>query len=466
MANPQQQQQFQTQNREAAAAAVGTEATAGVAFVASQLALALSPILAYVALKSYLPKLGVKGPKAEEALKLALEQAERFPQLPMIGLGPAQKAMLETNAYRRAAYVIAAIKRITASLSDAASTGESQAEALAAARQRETRYFNQHVQADAQRVLAGSKIDALASSHGELLGWYAKNDSRTTQECRDADGKNFYADTPPDIGYPGVVHLHCRCEPGKPHRNAAVLASDRTRVVAATNRQRRTVRKAIPSRAIVQLRQRRRAIELAATPDHEHIPGTAYHFKHGWQPVAGSQSRFATRKNDKRKSGGQTKSNFTDPRTGESMSKSAIGDTYEEIFRMRGADILAKKYPGPYLPVAHAETGSGRSSRTTPLDFRINHTFGGELKTLSAKSDNQKTAIKKDEVARKYGALIPDKLQPLLVVQVVDQETNTVKVFGYPQFASKQVRAMEQLGSYTYSNDDFAAAQRALGYAA
>jgi hypothetical protein len=182
--------------------------------------------------------------------------------------------------------------------------------------------------------------------------------------------------------------------------------------------------------------------------------------------VSGSQSRFATRKDDKRKAGGQTKSNFTNPQTGEPMSKTAIGDTYEELFRMRGAELLAKKYKGPYLPVAHAETDSGRSSRTTPLDFRINHTFGGELKTLSAKSNNQKTAIKKDEVARKYSALIPDKLQPLLVVQVVDQDTNTVHVYSYPQFASKQVRAMEQLGSYSYSNDDFAAAQKALGYAA
>ena len=141
------------------------------------------------------------------------------------------------------------------------------------------------------------------------------------------------------------------------------------------------------------------------------------------------------------------------------MSKTEIGDTYEQLFNTHGAQLLAKKFPGQYIPVSHAEGGA----RNTPLDFQLNHTFGGELKTLSARSQNQKTAIKKDEIDRKLNALSGAKLKPLLVVQVVDQETGTVEVYAFPNFVSKVVRAMEYVGSYSYSADDFKRAQIAQG---
>ena len=52
-------------------------------------------------------------------------------------------------------------------------------------------------------------------------------DARTSQGCRDANGKSFYADHPPVIegspAYPGSVHPHCRCFAGPPRRGAPVL---------------------------------------------------------------------------------------------------------------------------------------------------------------------------------------------------------------------------------------------------
>jgi uncharacterized protein with gpF-like domain len=48
--------------------------------------------------------------------------------------------------------------------------------------------------------------------NGDLpLRWDAQLDRRTTPECRAADGGIFTASQPPTIGYPGTVHMSCRC---------------------------------------------------------------------------------------------------------------------------------------------------------------------------------------------------------------------------------------------------------------
>lgn len=88
---------------------------------------------------------------------------------------------------------------------------------------RELDYWKAHIRAGQRRKLMGKRVDFVAKRHGELLGWYAKMDDRTSAECRAADGRNFLAFTPPVIGYPGSVHLHCRCIPGPPHPGAKMV---------------------------------------------------------------------------------------------------------------------------------------------------------------------------------------------------------------------------------------------------
>lgn len=161
----------------------------------------------------------------------------------------------------------------------------------------------------------------------------------------------------------------------------------------------------------------------------------------------------------------QTPSNFRHPDTGHAMGKSEIGDTFEELFRQKGAHFLEDKFHQPYSPIAHAKTDSGSlGSRTTPLDFRLNGKFGGELKTLNINAKNQKTAIKKEELERKYRALIKDGLSPVLAVQIIDMENGLAHVYSWPDFASKRVTSMEHLGTYHFSPKDFQRAQEATGH--
>lgn len=155
----------------------------------------------------------------------------------------------------------------------------------------------------------------------------------------------------------------------------------------------------------------------------------------------------------------QTPSQFTHPMTGHRMGKSEIGDTFEELFKNKGAGLLEKKYGGAFKRVS----GEG-GPRNTPLDFMLDDTFGGELKTLNAGAANQKTAIKKDEILRKEQAVAVKGVKPLLVVQVVSPKDGSVQVYSFPAFASKTTRAMTHLGSYSFGPDDFKQAQEATGH--
>jgi hypothetical protein len=163
---------------------------------------------------------------------------------------------------------------------------------------------------------------------------------------------------------------------------------------------------------------------------------------------------------DKRIAQGQTPSNFIHPGTNEPMSKSSIGDTYEELFKAKGSKLLEKKFGEDYRVISHASGGA----RNTPLDFQLGDKYGGELKTLSKLAKNQKTAIKAEEVERKLKELADKGLQPLLTVQVVDQSTGHVDVYTHDAFASKKVSTMLKLGSYEYTKDDFNDALQRAGY--
>jgi len=92
-------------------------------------------------------------------------------------------------------------------------------EALAA----EKTYFNQHMDAMSNRREAAAAVDKAAKRYGDNLGWYAKIDSRTSPECRAANGKNFSASRLPSIGWPGAVHPRCRCKPGRKHATSQTV---------------------------------------------------------------------------------------------------------------------------------------------------------------------------------------------------------------------------------------------------
>lgn len=123
----------------------------------------------------------------------------------------AEKIADMANLRYRAAFIKNALKRIAA------------APDWKIALKRELDFWKAHIKAGQRRKLMGKRVDFVAKRHGELLGWYAKMDNRTSAECRAADGRNFLAFTPPVIGYPGGVHPHCRCVPGPPHPGAKMV---------------------------------------------------------------------------------------------------------------------------------------------------------------------------------------------------------------------------------------------------
>jgi hypothetical protein len=115
------------------------------------------------------------------------------------------------NLRYRAAFIRNALRRIAA------------APDKKIALKRELSFWKAHIRAGQRRKLMGKRVDFARGRYGELLGWYAKDDERTSDECRAADGRNFLAFTPPVIGYPGGVHPHCRCLPGPPYPGAKMV---------------------------------------------------------------------------------------------------------------------------------------------------------------------------------------------------------------------------------------------------
>jgi hypothetical protein len=120
------------------------------------------------------------------------------------------------NLRYRVAFIINAARRVAA------------APDFKTAVAREKVYWAGHKQASDRRMKMAKRAAAARRTWGETLGWYAKMDKRTTAECRAADGRNFLASAPPVIGYPGTVHMHCRCLPGAPHPGAKMVDDSTT----------------------------------------------------------------------------------------------------------------------------------------------------------------------------------------------------------------------------------------------
>jgi len=117
----------------------------------------------------------------------------------------------EAEPLYRAAFILNSARRVER----ATKAGRSQAEIIAA----ERRHYLLHLQAAAKRQAAAAATDRAARRYGRKIGWYAVLDRITSPECRAAHGTNFDLDKRPSIGYPGSVHPHCRCKPGKPWPN-------------------------------------------------------------------------------------------------------------------------------------------------------------------------------------------------------------------------------------------------------
>lgn len=159
------------------------------------------------------------------ALEGSLTAVMSFPPERLGASGPATMSVIRLNQVRRAQFVVAAARRLTADLRTARSRNTGIMQALQAGVSRERRYYGQHLQATWNRAGAAARTDSAASLYGDVLGWNAIMDKVTSPECRAANGKNFVAAWMPLIGYPGMVHPHCRCWPSRPHVGAGFLPS-------------------------------------------------------------------------------------------------------------------------------------------------------------------------------------------------------------------------------------------------
>lgn len=126
------------------------------------------------------------------------------------GSSAVAKQQRQTEALLRAAYLIAAARRI----SEALAAGDSPRDAVA----REKRFWVMHEAARKARMQASVEVAQAADDYGVTLGWYTHQDDRTTPECAAADGCNFTVNHAPLIGWPGTLHGGtCRCWPGPPY---------------------------------------------------------------------------------------------------------------------------------------------------------------------------------------------------------------------------------------------------------
>jgi len=165
-----------------------------VKFIAAALLIGAS---AQATAKTLAPMLAVPASALSPVLLLALAKALTPPRA---GAKNATRISDEEEATFRAGYVWSAVNRILAGGS----------------MENEQKFFNQHLDAGRNRHVRAQEVDKAAKRYGPLLGWHAKMDSITSEECREANGRNFNVARVPEIGFPGTVHRHCRCKPGRP----------------------------------------------------------------------------------------------------------------------------------------------------------------------------------------------------------------------------------------------------------
>lgn len=209
----QQQEQKANQGQQSDAALIAAIAGAlAIGASAQATATALSPVI------------GIPVPSLLSVLVIAMSKPTTYG----IATLPSASALSESQgleATYRAQYILAASRRVQ----EAVRRGVPRRDALA----RERVYFRQHLGAVANRLKAARQVDTAANSYGPVLGWHAVLDGRTSAECREAHGRNFNVSDRPAIGYPGSVHLYCRCKAGKPFATSKTVYSVKPRERAA-----------------------------------------------------------------------------------------------------------------------------------------------------------------------------------------------------------------------------------------
>lgn len=120
---------------------------------------------------------------------------------------PANRRVASEEPEYRAAYVLAASRRLTAALIADVTEDDAYARAL----KKERRYLGMHVAAGRNRRRAARKVDQVSKDDGPLLIWRTQGDSRVESECAALEGRLFTADNPPDGIFPGAAHPRCRC---------------------------------------------------------------------------------------------------------------------------------------------------------------------------------------------------------------------------------------------------------------
>lgn len=110
------------------------------------------------------------------------------------------------EALRRAHFAVRAARRV--------SRGVLGGKTLQAALEAESKNFKAHLRAQDQRRASDDLTRAAATRFGRTLGWYLGPNENHCRVCLEASGNNYDALSPPRIGVPGSVHMHCDCSPG------------------------------------------------------------------------------------------------------------------------------------------------------------------------------------------------------------------------------------------------------------
>lgn len=143
--------------------------------------------------------------------------------------GAASKAQFSAELRYRAAFILNSARRVSVELTSGGGVvpgaggssgsnggGGGVVESARKALAKEREYWQRHRDAQDRRAEAARVVDENEKMFGSRLGWYARRDARTTAECLAAHGSNFEVGSRPDVGYPGQVHVFCRCRPGPP----------------------------------------------------------------------------------------------------------------------------------------------------------------------------------------------------------------------------------------------------------
>lgn len=179
------------------------------------------------------------------AILSIMDHPKSFPALPNARRGAAMRTALDERRMR-AWFLVNSSRRVVTRVRTARASGgtspgpgggggaggtPSARESVREALETERRYWQQHLGAQRKRREAADVVDAAVAVHGALLGWYSQEDSRTSPECRAAQGSNFRVSQRPAIGWPGSVHPRCRCKPGPPFATSRTVDSTTARFV-------------------------------------------------------------------------------------------------------------------------------------------------------------------------------------------------------------------------------------------